>query len=103
MIVQVFTKTENKSDFQIVKIIEKTVIDAIKMSAVEAQNISVRSTVSPAILQNIQNTLDNEAVAGLMQKAAVRAVVHPSMIETVYDALLKNDSLMASIANFVLK
>lgn len=47
------------------------------------------------------DVLKGGVVAGHMQKAAKRAVVHPSMIKAVPDALPKNNDFMAPIATLV--
>lgn len=49
----------------------------------------------------VGDVLDEGIVAGHMQKAEMRAIVHPSMIKAVCNALPKNDALMAPIATFV--
>lgn len=50
-----------------------------------------------AIRSRVGDVLDEDFVAGQMQKAAMRAAVHPMMIKAVTNALLKGDQLLAPI------
>lgn len=61
-----------------------TVSDATEMRVVKAQNSPVRSTVSLPIQSVAGNTLNNLVAAGHMQKAAMRALVSPSLIKDVF-------------------
>lgn len=94
-------ESKKKRDSQVAKIAEKADIDSMEKCAVEAQNTLVRSTESLAIRSVAGNILEKGVVAGHMQRAAMRAVVHPSMFKAVSNALFKKDKLMAPIATFV--
>lgn len=48
-----------------------------------------------------ENKLEESVVAGHMQSASMGAVVHLSMINTIYIALFKSHDLMEPIATFV--
>lgn len=65
---------------------KKTVLHAIKMCAVEAQDRPLRSLVSLAMRSAIGNILDERFVAGHMQRAAMRADLRSSMIQAFSDA-----------------
>lgn len=69
----------------------------------EEQHEPVRSTVSLSVWSVAGGVLDEEVVAGYMQKAAMRAVLHSLMIKAMPDTLLMNNGLMAPIAIFVSK
>lgn len=95
-------KFEKKRNSQVSEMAKETVIGARGMCAVEAQDSPVRSTVSLAIQSVIGNIPGKEVVAGRLQRTAMRAVVHPSVVKAVFDALLKSDVLMAPITTFEL-
>lgn len=71
------------------------------MCVVKAQDRLVRCTLILAIHSVIANILDDEVVAGHMQRAATRAAVHASMSKAVFNVLLNNGNLNAPIATFV--
>lgn len=79
----------------------KTIIDALEMCAVKEKNRSVRSVPLLAITSIIGDVFEEDIVAEQQRKAAMKAVIHPVMIEAVTDALLKEDQLMCLIATFV--
>lgn len=81
---------------------EKKVIGAMELITVEEQYGPVRATVSLTIWSVTGDVLDEEVVAGLIQNAAIRAVVHLSLIKAMSNAFLKNDDFLAPIATFVL-
>lgn len=80
---------------------EKTVIHAIEMCAVKAQQETVWSTESLAIRSVVEDVLKGRVVTGHIQNNAMRVVLQPAMIQAVTDAFRKNDDLMAPIATFV--
>lgn len=49
----------------------------------------------------VGDALDDGVVAGHKQKAAMRAVAHPSMVKAVTDASLKGDGFIVPITTFV--
>lgn len=81
--------------------VEKTVVDAIKMCAMEARDEPVKSNVSLAVRSVTEDVLNGKFVTDHMENAAMKAVVHLSIIKAVHDGLLKNDSYMALVASFV--
>lgn len=81
--------------------VQKTIITAMKMCAMEAQGEPVQPNMSLVIRSVIENILDKEASAGHIKSVAMRAVVHLSMVKALSDALLENNDRMAPIATFV--
>lgn len=94
-------ESEKKRNSQVEEKAEKIFIDASEMCAVEGQHGPVQSFVSLANRSVVGDVLDEGVVAAHMQKATMRAVVHPPMIKAVSEALLKNGALMAPIVTFV--
>lgn len=88
MIDQALLEFEIKSDSKVTDKAEKTVIDAVKMCAMEAHNGPVRTTLSLAIRSVIENILNEGVVADLMQRAAMRAVSNLTMIKAASNAVL---------------
>lgn len=81
---------------------EKTVLDALEMCDVGGRNVAVRSVAWLKIRPIIGDALDKGIVAGQVYKAAMRAVVHPILIQVATDAARKEDQLMRPIAAFEL-
>lgn len=101
MIYQAVIESEKKRDYHKAEMAEKTVIGTMELCAVEGQRELVRSAVALDILSVAGDVLDEGVVAGHMEKAAMRAVVNPSMIKAVSDALLNNEDIMAPVAKGV--
>lgn len=59
---------------------EKKGIDAVSMYAVKKKHVLLKSIVSSAIPSVAGYVLDKGLVSGQIQKTAIRAVVHFSMI-----------------------
>lgn len=72
-----------------------------EMCVLEAKDKPVQATVSLAIYSVNEAISDKGVIAGCMQKATMRAHVHPSKIKADSDVLLENDSTTAAIAAFV--
>lgn len=96
-----FLNSRNRKDPPVAEVTGKTVIDAMEMYAVNAQDGPVRSTILLAVRLLIRNILDRRAVADHMQRVANRAVGYLSMIKTVSDTLPKDDDHMVPIAAIV--
>lgn len=99
---QILIEYEKKSDSQVAEMAEKMVIDAMEACVVEEQGGCVQSIVSSAICSAIGNVLNKAVGTDHTQSAVIKAVLHHLMIKSVFDALMKGESLMASIAIFVL-
>lgn len=100
MIEQVVLDSKKKGDSQIIEIAASTVIDAMKILAVETQDGPVRSTVMLAIRLVIRIKLDEEVIAGHIQEAALRGSLHHSINRAVSDALMEIEDLIAPFATF---
>lgn len=86
-----------REETQVGEMAEKTVINAMKMCAVEGKHMTVRLTISLAICSVAQDVFDKGVIAGQMPKAALKAAVQPAMIIAVGDAFLKNDDFTDSV------
>lgn len=86
---------------QIAEEAEKTIIEDLKMCVLEElhENARFREPFSKWLV--VGDILYERTVADHMQKATVKAGVHPATIKAVADALLKNNVPMASIATSV--
>lgn len=101
MIYKALLESKKKRDFQNAEVAETTVLGAMKMCVVETQDRPPLSTVSLGIRFVTVIILGGGVVTSNTQRAAMRAVVRPSMIKSASNVLLKNDNLMTLIANFV--
>lgn len=78
-----------------------TVIKATEMCTVKAQDMHAPSIVFFAFWQVARNILEKKAVAGYVQKAAVKKVVQLAVIKAFFDFLMKKYILMAPIVSHV--
>lgn len=101
MIDKAVIKSRKKRDCKVAGMAEKTIFNAMEMCVVEAQDRPIRLTVLVNIRSVTENTMDKKVVSGHMQRAVMRTVAHPIIIEAVSDALSKIDDLMIPIAAFV--
>lgn len=93
--------TQKKTDTWKAEVAGATVINAMKISAVEAQDRSVHFTLSLAVRVVIGIILEERVLADYKQNAMMGAVVHPSIFEAFSNVFLKNVDLMALIATVV--
>lgn len=70
----------------------EAVFEALEMCAFEGQDRAVRSVASSEVESIISDVLDEGAVVEQIQKAAMRAIAHPIIIQTVTNALLRETS-----------
>lgn len=98
---QAMEESEKKMNSHVPDMAEKTVLDAVRMCAVEGQQGVARSVTLFAIRSISGDVLEECITAREVQKGAMTAVVHPMMIRAVIANLLKGDQLMDPIAKFV--
>lgn len=101
MIDKALFEPEKKRNFQVAKMVGKTVVDAMNMCALEAQNKPVQSTVSLALRLASGNVLNEGVVADVYGDVCDESGCAPLKSEAVFDAMLKNEDLIAPIALFV--
>lgn len=82
-------KTEMENDSHVVETVKKTMINAMRMCVVEAKDGLIWSATMLTIRSVIENVLDEELVAGKVQRVVVKLFVPLSVVEAVSDALLR--------------
>lgn len=89
MIDQVVMESEKMRNSEVAEMAEKKDIKAIETYDVRGQHGPFLSTVLLANWTMVIGLLNEGVLAGLTQKATMKAVASPSMIKAVSDALLK--------------